>query len=65
MARGFSGVKQVIKSANTRNRGRVEIMGGSDRCYFFECSTTVDQMSSQQTIITLNLSKLQLYILHV
>ena len=25
----------MIKSANTRNRGRVEIMGGSDRCYFF------------------------------
>ena len=35
MARGFSGGKQVIKSANTRNRGRLEMMGGSDRCYFF------------------------------
>ena len=34
MSRGFSGGKQVIKSANTRNRGRVEMMGGSDR-YFF------------------------------
>ena len=41
MARGFSGGKQVIKSANTRNRGRVEIMGGSsgsDRSYFFNAA---------------------------
>ena len=35
MARGFSGGKQVIKSAHTRNRGRLEMMGGSDRCYLF------------------------------
>ena len=34
MAYVFSGGKQVIKSANTRNRGRVEMMGGSHR-YFF------------------------------
>ena len=25
----------MVKSANTRSRGRVEIMGGGDRCYFF------------------------------
>ena len=55
----------MIKSTNTRNRGRVEIMGGGDGCYFFKCSTTVDRLSSQETIITLNLSKLELYISHV
>ena len=29
------GANKMIKSANTRNRGRVEIMGGGDRCFFF------------------------------
>ena len=65
MARGFSGAKQVIKPTNTRNRGRVEIMNGSDRCYFFLMQ--YDRRSGALTVNN-NIVKLfepQLYILHV
>ena len=69
MQRGFSGGKQVIKSANTRNRGQIclfkttentelfilkgdngkLIMGGIDRCYFFDAVATVDVFTESKT----------------
>ena len=45
----------MVKSANTRSRGRVEIMGGGDRCYFF-----LMQYDRRSAVLTANNNNVKL-----
>ena len=49
------GANKMIKSANTRNRGRVEIMGGGDRCFFF-----LMQYDRRSAVLTANNNNVKL-----
>ena len=49
------GANKMIKSANTRNRGRVEITGGGDRCFFF-----LMQYERRSAVLTANNNNVKL-----